>query len=609
MNTRRLPIAPLGNVLLCLLLAGALVLGLVPASASAEEEGTEQQDSAAETANSWRYENGVPLDPGEIVCDGSSSDADSDSGSSTSLSLMATSSYPHSTWKKSYGTSYLGIAKSGGKTTKVAISGVQRVGIDVSKWQEDIDWAKVAAAGIDYAIIRCGYGNNKTAYDDAYFVANVKGALAAGIEIGVYLYSYATSTSGAKSEANHALRLLKKAGLEPGDLDLPVFLDMEDSTQASLSASKLGAIATKFCDTVEDEGYVTGIYANTKWWNEYLTANVFQSRGWVRWVARYPTSTSVKSTDVDETSIWQFTSQGTVPGISGDCDVNFDFCGEGSYANLEAHSAGYDSVKVNWGKASSAVGYEVQCKKNGGSYTTVKTVTSTSCKVTGLTCGKKYRFRIRALYEEEDEDTGEATTVYGTWRRTTWVRPVPAKAGISSLGRASSASAVKVSWKKVSGASGYEVWRSKAGGSYKKVKTVKNGSKKSWKNTGLTAGKVYRYKVRAYRVVSGTKVYGAYSGVAKLTVRPAKVIISKVSSSKKRSGTVKWGKIGAASGYQLAYRRKSSKTWHYVTVKSTKRTLSDLRSKRYYVKVRAYKKANGKLWYGAWSSPKLLKVS
>ena len=608
MNTCRLPIASLGNVLLCLLLAGALIVGLVPASASAEVEGTEQQDSAAETANSWRYENGVPLDPDEVVCDGSSSD--DDSGSSTSLSLMASSSYPHSTWKKSYGTSYLGIAKSGGKTTKVAISGVERVGIDVSKWQEDIDWDKVAAAGIDYAIIRCGYGKNKTAYDDAYFAANVKGALAAGIEIGVYLYSYATSTSGAKSEANHALRLLKKAGLEPGDLDLPVFLDMEDSTQASLSASKLGAIATKFCDTVEDEGYVVGIYANTTWWNEYLTASVFQSRGWVRWVARYPTSTGVKSTDVDDTSIWQFTSQGTVPGISGDCDVNFDFCGEGSYANLEAHSVGYDSVKVSWSKVSSAVGYEVQCKRNGGNYKTVKTVTSTSCKVTGLVCGKKYRFRIRALYEEDDVDTGEATTVYGTWLRTLWVRPVPAKVSISSLGRASSASAIKVNWKKVSGASGYEVWRSKAGGSYKKVRTIKGVSNKSWKNTALSVGKAYSYKVRAYRVVDGIKVYGTFSNAAKLTVKPAKVVISKVTSNKKRSGTVKWDKIGAASGYQVAYRMKGSKTWHYVKAKATRRTLSDLRSKKkYYVKVRAYKKANGKLWYGAWSSSKLLKVS
>ena len=303
---------------LCLLLSLVLAFSLIPAQAFAAEGDAEDGIDIESSADSWRYDEGTVIE--HPLTD------------SASQLLPLYSSY--STWKKGYGTSYMGIV-SGSTTTKVKISGVERVGVDVSKWQGDIDWDKVAAAGIDFAIIRCGYGSNKSSQDDAYFVQNVEGALDAGIEIGVYLYSYATSTSKAKSEANHVLRMLDEAGLDPSDLDLPVFLDMEDSDQAECSESALGKIAKTFCDAIEDEGWEAGIYANKNWWENYLTDDAFSENGWYKWVARYPASTSLTSTGVSDTDIWQFTSQGTVPGIDGNVDVDFDYNGEGYYTEEE----------------------------------------------------------------------------------------------------------------------------------------------------------------------------------------------------------------------------------------------------------------------------------
>ena len=336
-------------------LAAALLLCMFFAAAwadtalAAEEilDGTHTED----TAQSWRYSQGnVIANP---CTDSSGSDQTQETDSGTVLkaaAALASSSSAYSSWTSSNGTTSYNIIFSSA-TVKVTVSGVARVGIDVSKWNGDIDWEKVAASGITYAIIRCGYGSDFEEQDDEYFLENVEGALAAGLDIGIYLYSYATGTSGsdysASSEAAHVLRLLEEAGLDPEDLALPVFLDMEDSTQQSLSASLLGDIAETFCNTLEQAGYSVGIYANKDWWENYLTDSAFDNESWYKWVARYPTSSSIKSTGVDGTDIWQVSSNGTVSGIDGNVDINFDYLGEGGYSLTGTLK--YNSSTGQWG--------------------------------------------------------------------------------------------------------------------------------------------------------------------------------------------------------------------------------------------------------------------
>lgn len=176
--------------------------------------------------------------------------------------------------------------------------------IDVSYHNGVIDWAKVKAAGVDGAIIRCGYGDNITSQDDKQFKRNADECTRLGIPFGVYIYSYAKTVAQAESEAQHVLRLI--SGYK---LSYPVYLDLEQAGTES------GAIerANKFGDIIEVAGYWCGVYANKNWWDNYLAGLT----RFTRWVARYNSELGMDNVD-----IWQYTSDGTVDGISGRVDMN-----------------------------------------------------------------------------------------------------------------------------------------------------------------------------------------------------------------------------------------------------------------------------------------------
>lgn len=199
------------------------------------------------------------------------------------------------------------------------VSNAVRKGIDVSQHQGVIDWESVKAQGIDFAIIRCGYGSDLADQDDSFWSYNVAECERLGIPYGVYLYSYAESVEDAASEAAHALRMLQ--GHTP---DFPVYLDLEDKVQSKNEAVRaiLPQIAQTFCETVRQAGYKPGIYANTYWWTHYLTDPVFE--GWEKWVAQYNTSCDYAGTY----KVWQASSKMMLDGTTSKyVDVNFDLGG------------------------------------------------------------------------------------------------------------------------------------------------------------------------------------------------------------------------------------------------------------------------------------------
>lgn len=199
------------------------------------------------------------------------------------------------------------------------VSNAARKGIDVSQHQGWIDWDLVKAQGIDFAIIRCGYGDNLEEQDDIHWLRNVRECERLGIPYGVYLYSYATNIDEAASEADHALRLLE--GHTP---DLPIYLDLEDKVQSQNLGVRaiLPEIAQTFCETIRQAGFKPGIYANTYWWTHYLTNPVFDS--WEKWVAQYNTSCTYAGTY----KVWQASSKMTLDGTTSRyVDVNFDLGG------------------------------------------------------------------------------------------------------------------------------------------------------------------------------------------------------------------------------------------------------------------------------------------
>lgn len=202
-------------------------------------------------------------------------------------------------------------------TTWPKVEGGIANGIDVSKWQGDIDWEKAKAAGVDFAIIRCGVGMDMESQDDPKWKYNADECTRLGIPFGVYIYSYATNVERAESEAAHVLRLIKGY-----DLDYPVYYDMEDSSvlqSTNYDAKKLAEIAQAFCDEIKAAGYEVGIYSNTNWFTNYLTDSAFEQ--WPRWCAQF----GVSCTYTGNYTMWQCSEEGKVDGISGNVDLNIDY--------------------------------------------------------------------------------------------------------------------------------------------------------------------------------------------------------------------------------------------------------------------------------------------
>lgn len=188
-------------------------------------------------------------------------------------------------------------------------------GIDVSNANGRVDWDKLKG-NIDFAILRCGYGSDMPSQDDKQWARNVAECNRLGIQWGVYLYSYAMTVKEAESEAAHALRLLKS--FKP---TYPVYIDMEDADgyktkRGGISKQVATAICSRFCERITAAGFPAGVYANKDWAVNRL--NMAQLSSYTFWLAQY----STKVTYPGEYDMWQYSSDGSLPGISGRVDLN-----------------------------------------------------------------------------------------------------------------------------------------------------------------------------------------------------------------------------------------------------------------------------------------------
>ena len=189
----------------------------------------------------------------------------------------------------------------------------QYKGIDVSKHNGTIDWAKVKAAGVQFAMLRAGYGRYDNQKDER-FESNYKGATAAGIPVGAYHYSYATTAEQAKQEAEVFLGWIKGK-----NLTYPVAFDIEDKKQANLGVSLISDIIRAFCETVEAAGYYVVVYANKDWLTNRIDADC-KSRYDI-WLAQWTS----EPTYTGSYGMWQYSSKGSVDGISGRVDMNIAY--------------------------------------------------------------------------------------------------------------------------------------------------------------------------------------------------------------------------------------------------------------------------------------------
>lgn len=198
-----------------------------------------------------------------------------------------------------------------------------KVGIDVSKWNKEIDWDKAKKAGVEFAIIRVGYRGSSTGslVIDPYFEQNIEGASKAGIKVGVYFFTQAINEVEAVEEASMVLSLIKNY-----QLDYPVFIDSESAGENGrangLEAPLRTSICNAFCNTIENAGYSSGVYASRNWFNKRLeTASLEQH---AIWLAEYRSEPLYQG----YYNMWQYTSKGKVDGIEGNVDINISYLEE-----------------------------------------------------------------------------------------------------------------------------------------------------------------------------------------------------------------------------------------------------------------------------------------
>lgn len=201
-----------------------------------------------------------------------------------------------------------------------SVNGKAAVGIDVSKWNGDIDWDKVSRAGVDFAIIRAGYRGSVTGslVEDPYFAANIKAASNAGVDTGVYFFTQATNEVEAVEEASVVLALVREY-----NINYPIFIDTEGAGGSGradrLDKETRTLVCEAFCRTIENAGYTAGIYASRNWYNNNL--DVSRLDRYFIWLAEYREVPLYQG----YYRMWQYTSKGQIDGIKGNVDMNIRY--------------------------------------------------------------------------------------------------------------------------------------------------------------------------------------------------------------------------------------------------------------------------------------------
>ena len=196
-------------------------------------------------------------------------------------------------------------------TTKVKVEKAKC--IDVSEWNGDINFNKVRNTGVTCVIIRAGYGKDPN-QEDNEFQKYYKQAKAAGLNVGAYWYSYATSVDAAKAEVRNCMKTIQGK-----EFDLPVFLDVEEYRQAVLPRRTLTDIISTFCDGIKSNGFESGLYSAKSMLVDSAYPDELSSK-YLIWIAAPNTSYSDLPSYVD---LWQYSWAGSVDGIRGNVDLNY----------------------------------------------------------------------------------------------------------------------------------------------------------------------------------------------------------------------------------------------------------------------------------------------
>lgn len=439
-------------------------------------------------------------------------------------------------------------------------------GIDVSQWNDHINWKKVKASGVTFAFIRVGgryYGSGNFYVDDLYR-ENLKGAIAAGLDVGVYFYSQATNAAEARAEAAYTMNLI--SGF---NINLPIVIDYEYAWEketghtgrlynAHLSKSAATTVINSFCAAVEARGYVGMLYANKSVIDGDMKINSINSK-YPIWNAQY--------NDTDELtarhSYWQYTRKGTVPGINHDTDMNFRYIkAPAAPADLIQQTSTDSSITLKWDKVPEVYGYQIfryDDKQNKFvSVGTVKGASTVSFTDKNLQYGKKYTYKIRGYYKLN------SGTVYGSFTGTCTGVTIADNIENFKIAKITDNS-VKLSWSPITAATGYRIYRlNPSTQKYEAIKTLTDSTLTTYTDSNLNAGTDYSYKIRAYTTTESGTIWHVVSGKITGTTLPGVVSGLKVNQSATNSIELKWNSENNVDGYLIYVWDTSSATWTYL---------------------------------------------
>lgn len=493
-------------------------------------------------------------------------------------------------------------------TTPPALVGVKSVdGIDVSMYQAystPIDWNKVKAAGISYAIIRCGYRGWGTGeiVADSYFKQNIEGALAAGLQVGVYFYTQAITTTEAKQEADFC-----KNAVKGYNITLPIYIDIENANpkgrldSSGLSKAEKTNICKAFANRVQSANYTGGVYANKTWLENYIDGAALAKK-FAIWLAHYNTSTDYAG----EFSMWQYSSRATINGIRGSVDVNKNYLTKPhQVTNLTATESPTNPSEftLSWTRAAGAYKYQIKTYDAGtNTWISLGTTKANNFTVTEPYSTEERQYKVRAFKLIGTEK------IYGAYSSiVTFGVNLKKVTGLTQT--ASAKKSVTIKWNKLLDAAGYYVNMYDSNKKeWSQVKVISGNGNVTAKITGLDYSTVYKFRVQGYAVNENGAIEAlTNSSTLATATAPKKTSGLKYSKLTPESLKLTWKKVDKGSGYQvLRYdttqkqyvicKTVSGKGHNYATIKGLNK------GTKYKFKVQAYKQAGEIRWAGDRSS-------
>lgn len=509
-------------------------------------------------------------------------------------------------------------------------------GIDVSWWQSKgkanpatcvqsaLDWKKVHQAGVDFAFVRVGSRDttDHSIYEDTCANDHITKASAAGLKVGLYLFSQARTAKEAKEEANFILQKIKAYGW---DITMPLVIDREPGRglkSGRLSKTAETAVCQAFVDTVTAAGYRACVYASYSWIHDYIDTGKLKNCSF--WIARYHKTTTsngysgnkntypAKNAYADVSynySFWQYSQYAKVPGAFLDkkdhyLDANFGYLDVSpSVTGLRAGTVTDREVTLNWDFGNHMMPYRVYryneerklWERVTATYTYQNTYTDT-----GLQPGTTYRYKVRTYWKLNGKEYfGSSTKEYQVTTKREQV------AGLKVDSRADTS--LQLSWNTLPWADGYRVYL------YDPVAKKSNRIAEvtaditSYLAQGLTPGTTYQYKVRAFRREGTEYVFGTYSDWLTTKTLPAKVEGVKASGELASMVQVSWKPVTGADGYGIYERNPADGSLTFLAAVRNGATIYKHTGRSplttYQYQVCAFVSVDGKDAYGAVSEP------